>query len=323
MTTRHMGSDGQHLYFAGGKGLGEEPYQGPSDPRFLDPRYYDPNAFTHDAYREDLVRLRQAGFKSFTHGERTNANGKTVMLDHPLPASLRAAVPIAQINAHECFVGTFYTDPDNPFYDLNDPQSVAALQAVMRCGQKIGINIKPRREDGSLMTPDELEAKLSEAKTRLAVMGVIPDVYVLDVTNMNAREEDPSQFKDLAGMISATSDNKLPDGLDRKYLSDSNGMHLYGKNVEDHITEGTQHLRIAAHPQWRSSVAQLPYDRVMGWIGNTPERAKLYADRFLKTVHANRVIAGDGFDPKIDLVVRAAMVAGAPGFNRGGPEPQI
>ena len=83
-------------------------------------------------------------------------------------------------------------------------------------------------------------------------------------------------------------------------------MHLYGKNVEDLIADGAEHLHVLVHPCWISNEPMLPYQRLQGLPEVEGKAGALKS--YLDNVHAGgRAIAGDGYLPDLDAHMQALI----------------
>ena len=241
------------------------------------------------------------------------------MSAHDEPFSPTASLAIAKINHSLGVQGTFFFDPSNEFYDLENDEAVqAVIVEIQSLGQDIALKIDPKDKSGNFLVGEALEEKAKIDKEKfMDVTGAEPIVYSLDVTGMGEAGIEIPKEK-LAGMVGSYS-HSFSDGVERTYNGNSNGMHLFGKSFADVMGEGDEHIHLLVHPCWISEEPKLPYARLQ----DLPEikDKPVLLQKFIDLVHkSDRVIAGDG-NNSIDNLFTKVMKTLAP---VGGlvPEPQ-
>lgn len=282
--TQGMALDNGHLMF-NGKSVPEN--------------CYDPKNFTHQAYENFLIQAKKAGF-SFVHMMQKHQHHRTVVLQHNVNFSVNAAAAISEINQRQGVKGTFFVNPDSPFYALDH----SGINKIYARGQRVGMLISPRDDNGAMLSDPEINKKAQHAVKRLNQAGIHPVAMAFDIAGADAKRlaQDPTiQISGIPNIYGHT----FADGIDRskQYLANSNGMYLYGTRPEDAIAEqGPRHLHVLIHPDWLSKTPQLPYDRLIEHIGLGNRRQ--LRDRYLQLVwESNRSVVGDGKKPELDAHV--------------------
>ena len=230
----------------------------------LDPKLYDPHNFTYYAYQSQLQMALDAGYSFIKLDDATANSSKTIALTHNIAFSPTAAMRLAKINKKKEVRGTFYFSADNPFYKL-DGRDVSALVIM---GQDIGLQIdvgqKALKKEGvdnydHGKVIEIIKTKLDRNVNIIKGFGVpISPYYSVDVTGLHEVKFDIQDFPEHNGMMPRPK-NVFADGIKRKPLSDSNGMHIWGQNLQDMIKAGVPHINQMAQPCWWSEEPILPH----------------------------------------------------------------
>lgn len=267
-------------------------------------KHYDPQNFTVAAYKEQIGALSSAGYEFTSVADSSAAEAeKTVVLRHDEPFSPLQSLKIAKINDEMDVQGIFFFDTESDFYDISEEFTQKIIAEIAGLGQEIGLKVSPRAEDGSVLSEEALQDKVTAQAALLeAAIGQPVSAFAYDLAGLNAHDFPSDNIADLTNVYGHT----FADGLSRTYLSNSNGMHLYGKNVEDLIADGAEHLHVLVHPCWISNEPMLPYQRLQGLpeVEGKADALKSYLDN----VHAGgRAIAGDGYLPDLDAHMQALI----------------
>jgi hypothetical protein len=95
-------------------------------------------AFDLDHYRELLGAARQGGYR-FTTFDAEPASGDLV-LRHDVDMSLEAAVTMAQLEAEQGVVATYFIMRQSEWYNLDAPSGVHALARLRELGHRVALH---------------------------------------------------------------------------------------------------------------------------------------------------------------------------------------
>ena len=267
--------------------------------RAIDPAHYDPNNFTLSAYQAQLTALCRAGYHAVQYDEEHDKD-KTFILRHDVFFSPSHALKIAEIEKELGLKSTFFFDYKNDFYTLEDEEVSRAIAKIKEMGHNIGLHITPKNEAGELLVDGALIEHTQNCKNLFeASVGHEVSCVSFDVIELSKIGKVPAE-KRVAVMVNVYG-HLFADGISRSkgQAGNSNGLHLYGQSIEDHIGAGTEHLHLAVIPEWLSEVPMLPYNR----LKTLPEVQKKTEalDALLDTVQkGGRCYAGDGHFPDVD-----------------------
>lgn len=95
-------------------------------------------AFTLEHYRELLDAARAGGYR-FARFDQPPRSGD-LLLRHDVDLSLDAAVTMAELEAEEGAVATYFLMTESVFYNLASKEGVAAIARLRALGHRIGIH---------------------------------------------------------------------------------------------------------------------------------------------------------------------------------------
>ncbi|MEZ5919259.1 MAG: hypothetical protein R3D66_04950 [Alphaproteobacteria bacterium] len=270
---------------------------------------YDPNNFTLAAYKEQIQTLLEAGYEPVQYDTSEQQHEKSVILRHDVAFSPSQALKMAKIEQELGAQSTFFFNFDSGFYTVNDETVQETIREIQAMGHKIGIQIKPEDEDGNLLIDEDLVRHTEDQKNIFeATLGANVECVSFDVTKLTHIKKIPEQSQ-IAGMLN-TYGHKFADRMDRSrgQAGNSNGMHLYGTSITDHVEQGTPHLHLLVYPDWVSDAPMLPYRRISA-LPEIRANKELY-EKMLEAVHeTGRCYAGDGHFPAVDAQVRTVMAS--------------
>jgi hypothetical protein len=97
-------------------------------------------AFDLDHYRELLDAARRGGYRfAFFEGEPAAGD---LLLRHDVDLSLEAALVLAELEAGEGVVSTYFLLPTSDFYNLAAPSGQAALARLRELGHRVGLHAR-------------------------------------------------------------------------------------------------------------------------------------------------------------------------------------
>ena len=98
----------------------------------------DWNEFTEAAFRRLVVHLRQHGYRFIRYGE-IEAD-RHVLWRHDVDLSMHRAARLAEIEAEEGAVATYFVNPRCVFYNLAEADVLACARRIMALGHQIGLH---------------------------------------------------------------------------------------------------------------------------------------------------------------------------------------
>ncbi|MCB1562886.1 MAG: hypothetical protein KDJ75_04860 [Alphaproteobacteria bacterium] len=287
---------------------------------------YDPNNFTLAAYKEQIQTLLDAGYEPVQY-DTEEQHEKSVILRHDVAFSPSQALKMAKIEQELGVQSTFFFNFDSGFYTVNDQKVQDTIREIQAMGHQIGIQIKPEDKDGNLLVDEDLVRHIEEQKNIFeATLGANVECVSFDVTKLTPMGKIPQQAQ-IAGMLN-TYGHKFADGVDRSkgQAGNSNGMHLYGTSMTDHVEQGTPHLHLLVYPDWLSDAPMLPHMRLLA-LPEVQKNQERYYSQTLKNAHeTGRCVAGDGHFPAVDEQVRTVMASNPayePPLRKGHRSPQM
>ena len=94
--------------------------------------------FTEESFRKLLHSLEQHGYRFARYGEA--AGDRHVLWRHDVDFSLHRAARLAEIEAEEGVLGTYFLNPRSSFYNLLEPKIVALTRRISSLGHEIGLH---------------------------------------------------------------------------------------------------------------------------------------------------------------------------------------
>lgn len=94
--------------------------------------------FTLAHYRELLHAARAGGYRFSTFDEAPR--GGELRLRHDVDLSLDAAVAMAELEAQEGAVATYFLMTESVFYNLASKEGVATIERLRELGQRVGLH---------------------------------------------------------------------------------------------------------------------------------------------------------------------------------------
>lgn len=248
----------------------------------------DYSDFTEHAYTQMLRALKGAEYSFARFAERQL--GRHVLLRHDVDYSMHRAVRIAEIEAEEEVVSTYFLMVRSRFYSLAEPDTARLVKRLLAGGHDVGLHF-----DGEIYeTADWSAAELDRAIARERhLLEALIDHPVESVTFHNPDLSNLITFKNetLGGLINGYSARLKSDYV---YASDSNGYWRY-EPMPNVVRGGHERLYLLTHPEWWTPVAMSPAERIDRAIMGRARANQVYYDEFLEKAGRKNIgrTAGD------------------------------
>lgn len=227
--------------------------------------------FTEDGYRRILVRAKAAySFEPFG----TDASEPHVLWRHDVDVSMHRAVRLAEIEAEEEVLATYFLSFHSTFYNLLERQVLDAARAVLAPGHWLGLHFDsafPGRGDVAERVATEA-AHLADLLERPVVAfsfhnpGVVNDDLAFDENTVD-------------GLVNAYG-RSLREGY--RYVSDSNGYWRYAR-LTAVLEEAPPRLHVLTHPEWWQEEPMPPRARIVRSVEGRAERTLRDYDELLES----------------------------------------
>jgi hypothetical protein len=235
----------------------------------------DYSDFTEHAYAEMLRTLKAAGYSFARFAERPR--GRHALLRHDVDYSMHRAVRIAEIEAEEQVVSTYFLMVRSRFYSLAEPETAKLVSRLLACGHDVGLHFDGEIYDTSHWSAAELEGAIARERHLLEVL---IDREVDSVTFHNPDLSNLMTFRDetVGGLINGYSARLSSDYV---YASDSNGYWRY-EPMPNVIRTGHERLYLLTHPEWWTPTAMSPAERIDRAIMGRALANQVHYDRLLE-----------------------------------------
>lgn len=227
--------------------------------------------FTEHGFRELLRAAKARDYRFIRYGEP--AAEAQVLWRHDVDFSMHRAARLAEIEAEEGAVATYFLNPRCVFYNLLEPEIARLVARIRALGHDLGLHFDASAYGVTHWTQDELERALLRERTLLEAIVEIP------VASVSWHNPDLSNLLDLdaesiGGLVNAYS-ARLRD--DYAYCSDSNGYWRF-RRMADVIAARHPRLHLLTHPEWWTPVAMAPTARLDRAILGRAQAARAYHD---------------------------------------------
>lgn len=226
--------------------------------------------FTIAAYARLLSSLKERSYRFARYTDRLE--GRHVIWRHDVDFSMHRAACLAELEAKEGVVATYFVNPHSTFYNLLEPAVTNCTRRILAAGHEIGLHFDTAAFPEENWTKSILEKRLSEEKHLLEL---ITGQQVSCVSWHNPGLLNLTDFgeDELCGLQNAYSE-RLRTAY--TYCSDSNGYWRF-KSIQQVIDEGHEQLHLLTHPGWWTDTPMTPAERI--------ERAILGRARAVRADH--------------------------------------
>lgn len=211
--------------------------------------------FTEAGFVELLKRLDAGGYRFARYGEKSS--DRHVLWRHDVDASIHRAAKLAQIEADRAAIATYFVNLRSPFYNLLEPEVERLLYRIHKCGHEIGLHFDAAAYSKTMWTEEELESAVRREKTFLENLIEVP-IKVVSWHNPDLSNLLDFEMDDIGGLINSYGGSLRNDYT---YCSDSNGYWRF-KSMGHIIAQGYERLHLLTHPEWWTSEAMAPSERM-------------------------------------------------------------
>jgi hypothetical protein len=211
--------------------------------------------FTEEGFRRLLHQLQSGGYRFARYNDASD--GRHVIWRHDVDFSMHRAVRLAEIEAEEGVVATYFVNPRCTFYNLLEPAVAGLTQRLLDLGHNIGLHFDAAASGVTHWTAQSLELEIRRERQILEVILQRP------VTTISWHNPDLSNLLDfeadeIGGLRNAYSATLRRDYV---YASDSNGYWRF-KPMSEVIAAGHPRLHLLTHPAWWTPEPMAPSARI-------------------------------------------------------------
>ncbi|HET7604336.1 MAG TPA: hypothetical protein VFK36_15030 [Gemmatimonadales bacterium] len=268
-------------------------------------------AYHLEGYRTVLAAAKAAGaeFLPFSmQGPAQHVGRKTIYLRHDMDFSLEMAVRLAEVNAAEGVLATFFVLLRSPVYNLLSADTLPYLRDIRAMGQRLGLHVAV---PAALPAGDAGLAGLvlADFATAQQQVGELDPVYAWHNTTPELLERGLALR--VEGLVSAYS---VPYFRDIPYYSDT-GMRRTSEEWHDVVRSVEGPMQLLFHPElWVGGGASPSVALGRTWRYVIREREV----EFLRNREYERDFPGGVADEFVhDLVTRIEAAAALPGASAG------
>jgi hypothetical protein len=211
--------------------------------------------FTEQAFRELLRNLKAEGYRFASYGDA--GEGRHVIWRHDVDFSMHRAAALAEIEAQDGVIATYFVNPRSSFYNLLEPAIMALVRRIAGLGHEIGLHFDTAAYATEKWEPDLLE-KCVEREQHLLQFALEVPIRSLSWHNPDLSNLLDFDAEEIAGMKNAYS-RRLRN--EYRYCSDSNGYWRF-QPMSAVIAEAHPRLHLLTHPEWWTRERLSPSERV-------------------------------------------------------------
>lgn len=234
----------------------------------------DFSEFTEDGFVALLRELKRAQYRFARYGERNS--DRHVLWRHDVDMSLHRAARLAEIEAEEGVIATYFINPRSTFYNMFEPECEALLSRILSFGHDIGLHFDA---NAYLMTHWTEEALDLAVRRELSLLRTVLQASIQTVSWHNPDTSNLLDFQseEIGGLRNTYG---LRFKRDYTYCSDSNGYWRF-QPMSDVIREGKERLHLLTHPEWWTPDPMSPSDRVARAINGRARKIRFDYDTLL------------------------------------------
>lgn len=241
--------------------------------------------FTEKNYRK-LIKQAKANYNFITYDELKN-NGKNILWRHDIDFSVHRAAKLANIEAEEGVVSTFFIHLHNESYNALEMEVAKKIYEIIELGHDIGLHFDPNFY--SLMNIDmsKLNNYLNMEKE------ILENVFGVKIKAFSFHNPDVGNWLQVENDIVAGLINTYSSYIKGKYsyCSDSNGYWRF-RRLEDVLEEAKEEkLQILTHPEWWVPEAMPPRDRITRCIDGRAAKQHKWYDASMQSMGRKNIIS--------------------------------
>lgn len=231
--------------------------------------------FTMVEYRS-LLRLTKAGGYRFSAYTDLPLNERCVLWRHDIDMSLNRAVRMAEVEAEEGVISTFFIYLHSEFYNILEAGQLSLAKRLVELGAHIGLHFNPTFH--GIADESELEYWIKkEAEVLRDLLKVEIPVFSFHDTNPFILSCEEIAYGGLVNCYSSYFKKEVA------YCSDSNGVWAH-RRLRDVLTSATEpRLHVLTHPEWWQDTPMEPREKV---FRSADGRARKVVAAYVKGVAA-------------------------------------
>ena len=212
--------------------------------------------FTYKEYRQLLITARQR-FEFLTYDiERLVAADSGILWRHDIDLSLENAVHMAQIEAEESVISTYFVHMHSAFYHPWEKRALERIRRIAALGHEIGLHF-----DAAFYGSEDLQVIPPSIKREAEFLGELTGRPIRVFSAHNPTEHILSTWTEdtLLGMVN-TYGRFFRESVD--YVSDSNGIWRHRSLKEALLHAEKPLLQVLTHPVWWSEGMTSPEQKM-------------------------------------------------------------
>lgn len=242
--------------------------------------------FTERGFRALLRELTSRGYRFARYGDQPSDTH--VIWRHDVDFSMHRAAALAEIEADEKAVATYFVNLRSPFYNLLEPEIAVLVKRIASLGHDIGVHF----DAGVDAVTEWSEATLGPAiKRERELLEQLLDQPVRALSWHNPDMSNLLDFdaEEVGGLVNAYSARLRRDYV---YCSDSNGYWRF-KPMSQVIAEGHPRLHLLTHPEWWTPEPMAPSERIDRAILGRARKVRADYDEVLRKAGRHNITHGD------------------------------
>jgi hypothetical protein len=230
-----------------------------------------------DFTRENYRRLLRLSLEKYVFCVYTNIDKaeRFILWRHDLDTSVHAARRIAQVEAEEGIVATYFLHLHNPFYNLLEREITECVRDIQKLGHPIALHFDTHFYN--IQSEKELLKYLTFEKA------ILEKVFEQKIEVFSFHNTTPfilsCQKWKYAGLI-----NTYSEFFQKQvgYCSDTNG-YWRERRLEDVLTQATDRsVQVLIHPEWWQETIMSPKQRINRCIDDRAVANKKWYEQALK-----------------------------------------
>lgn len=211
--------------------------------------------FTELGFRELLRALKQGDYRFCRYGD--SFSGRHVIWRHDVDVSMHRAARLAEIEAEEGAVATYFVNPRCCYYNLLESEIAVLVNRIRDCGHEIGLHFDGKAFGVQNWSLVELETSVARERSLLEMILGVP------VRSLSWHNPDMSNLLGFGASVIGGLVNAYGADLRRDYVycSDSNGYWRF-QPMADVIAAGHARLHLLTHPEWWTPEPMSPSARI-------------------------------------------------------------